>query len=47
MSSTSSIMGDDYNVKLSLRRSYSIIRDIIKNLSKNSKEITWTSQVPS
>ena len=46
-SSTSSIAGDDYNVKLSLRRSHSIIRDIIKNLSKNSKEITWTSQVPS
>ncbi len=45
-SSTSSIAGDAYNVKLSLRRSHSIIRDIIKNISKNSKEITWTSSVP-
>jgi hypothetical protein len=46
ITSTSSIAGDDYNIKLSLRRSHSILKDVVKRISKNNKEIEWTSTVP-
>lgn len=47
VSSTSFVADDDYNVKLSLRRTHSILKDIISEISNNkSTEITWSADLP-
>ena len=44
--STSSIAGDDYNVKLSLRRAHSIYKDVFGKLIKKESEINFTDVTP-
>ena len=47
VSSTSSVADDDYNVKLSLRRTHSILKDIATQLSKDGKDsIKWSTVIP-
>ena len=46
LSSTSSVADDDYNVKLSMRRTHSILKDLLSLLSKNNTEPKWTSTIP-
>ena len=47
MSSTSSVADDDYNIKLSLRRTHSILRDIVSKLSKNGTDtVKWSTVIP-
>lgn len=45
--STSSIAGDDYNVKLSLRRAHSIYKDVIGKLLLKEMDVDFTNDVPS
>ena len=47
VSSTSSVADDDYNVKLSLRRTHSILKDVLSKISKNGKEdFDWSTNAP-
>jgi outer membrane protein OmpA-like peptidoglycan-associated protein len=45
-SSTSSIAGDDYNVKLSLRRAHSIYKDVVSRIAKKTTDIDFTTTTP-
>jgi outer membrane protein OmpA-like peptidoglycan-associated protein len=48
VSSTSSVADDDYNVKLSLRRTHSILLDVVTKISKSGRnDIGWSTTVPS
>ena len=47
LSSTSSVADDDYNVKLSMRRTHSILKDVLGMISKNNTEPKWTKTIPS
>ena len=44
--STSSIAGDDYNVKLSLRRANSVYKDVLKKLALKEFDATFTDEIP-
>ena len=44
--STSSVAGDDYNVKLSLRRAHSMYKDVFKRLHNKDTEPDFTGAVP-
>ena len=46
MTQTSSIAGDDYNVKLSLRRAHSIFKDVVQNLQSTATSISFTNTTP-